>query len=105
MDKPRQKIEAEVERTLGAVDDIQRVDGNPYLYTRIQERMQQQKPAPMAGSFSSWRMALATLLLVANISSAYFYYQKSVQANQAVGIEAIASEYGLDAQESTWETY
>lgn len=105
MDKPRQNIEAEVERTLGAVDDIQRVDGNPYLYTRIQERMRQQKPTAVAGTVSSWRMALATLLFVANIGSAYFYYQKSIQANQAVGIEAIASEYGLDTEESTWENY
>jgi len=105
MDKPRQNIEAEVERTLGTVDDIQRVESNPYLYTRIQERMRQQESVAVAGTVSSWRVILATLLFVVNIASAYFYYQKSVQANQAVGIEAIASEYGLDAAESTWENY
>ena len=102
MDKSRHDIEAEVERTLSAADDIERVSGNPFLYTRIQERMRQDtaKSSPKLGV--AWSMAFAVLLLLINISSALVYYQKSVRADQAAGIEAIASEYGLDDQEE-WE--
>ncbi len=102
MDKPRQDIEAEIERTLSTAEDIERVSGNPFLYTRIQERMRQGEARSTHRKGAVWSLAFAILLLLINISSAVAYYQKSVRADQAAGIEAIASEYGLDAQES-WE--
>lgn len=102
MDKSRHDIEAEIERTLKTADDIERVSGNPFLYTRIQERMRQNKAGISSKLSAAWSLAFAVLLLLVNLSSALVYYQKSVQADQAAGIEAIASEYGLDDQED-WE--
>lgn len=100
MGKTRPEIETEVERTLQSIDEIKRVEGNPYLYTRIRERMGQQRSSPPNHQRAvGWRIALATLLLLLNIGSAYVYYQKSVQAKQAIEVETLAAEYGLDDQE------
>ena len=103
MDKSRHDIEAEIERTLSTLDEVERVSGNPFLYTRIQERMRQNKAGSNSKRAAVWSLAFAALLLLVNISSAFVYYQKSVQAGQAAGIEAIASEYGLLDQEENWE--
>lgn len=102
MDKSRHDIEAEIERTLRVAEDIKRVTGNPFLYTRIQERMKQGETRTRHKLSAVWGVAFATLLLLINLSSAFVYYQKSVRADQAAGIEAIASEYGLVDQEE-WE--
>ncbi|NRB50881.1 MAG: hypothetical protein HRU41_24640 [Saprospiraceae bacterium] len=103
MDKPRQDIESEIERTLSTLDEVERVSGNPFLYTRIQEQMRQSKTGSSSKRAAAWSLAFAVLLLLVNISSVLMYYQKSVQADQAAGIEAIASEYGLLDQEEDWE--
>ncbi len=102
MDKSRLDIESEIDRTLKATEDIKRVSGNPFLYTRIQERMRQANTSNGSRISIVWSLAFAVLLFVINLSSAFAYYQKSVQASQAAGIEAIASEYGLTEQEG-WE--
>ncbi|MBX2871790.1 MAG: hypothetical protein KTR30_06820 [Saprospiraceae bacterium] len=105
MDKSRHDIEAEIERTLGTVDEIGRVDGNPYLYTRIKERRRQPQAQRGNKLGAIWGVALAALLFLINISSVFVYYQKSLQADQAAGIEAIASEYGLMDEEAAWDGY
>lgn len=102
MDKSRQAIDREVERTLQSIDEIERVEGNPYLYTQLRERMRQQSAPSARRSLAGWRIALASLLFLINIGSAYFYYQKSVRAKQAIAIETLASEYGLHPQEEWW---
>lgn len=103
MDKSRHDIESEIERTLSTLDEVERVGGNPFLYTRIQERMRQNQASSTSTLGAVWSVAFAVLLLLVNISSALVYYQKSVRADQAAGIEAIASEYGLVDQEEDWE--
>ena len=36
-------IDQEVKKTMESIDQIQRVEGNPFLYTRLQEKLRRQE--------------------------------------------------------------
>ncbi len=77
MKKIDSKIAREVERTLQSADDIQRVTGNPFLLTRIRERMAQEDPRALHQSSPRWAWALAASLVLINAISLLQFTQAS----------------------------
>lgn len=101
MAKSRQHIEDEVNKTLASFDQIERVEGNPFLYTRIQERMRSRSQAqPSSAYMAMLRLSLAAILLAVNVGGVYSYYKQVQQIQQTQVLDNIASEYGLTYEES-----
>ena len=104
MKKKKYNIEEEIQKTLDSVDGIQRVKGNPFLYTRLQERMNSNRRSNTTNkSFLSpmWQFALVAFLLVANV---YVLLQSNYSTIQnTTAIEDVATEYEIAPSEDDTE--
>ena len=105
MEKNKFNIEQEVQKTMESIDKIQRVEGNPFLYTRLQERLKQQKePREVVrpSYFPVWQMATILFLFFINgivlYQSGFFDTENSI-ATEEVTIEDFAEEYALTQNE------
>ncbi len=91
--KDRDRIESDVQKTLDVLDTLQRVPGNPYLYTRLKARM----AAPTGGirrGVLAGQLALTALVLALN--AVFLYRQWHPSAKPEALPEALAKEWGLD---------
>lgn len=96
-------IDEEVKKTMESIDQIQRVDGNPFLFTRLQEKLRQEE----VGSDSTirtripvWQFAMVFGLLLIN-SFALFqsgYLEESTEV-VTTSIDQFADEYALTESE------
>lgn len=85
--------EEEARRTLDMLDHIGRAEGNPWLYTRIRARLEQEKSFAAAG-FPAWQWAMVLLAVVA--SSVFFLKNtRSVKQQDALVI-ALTKTYDLN---------
>ena len=89
-------IEKEVQRTLDSTDTIQRVEGNPFLFAKLQERLNQQEEKQVTTRRTlspAWQIAAIGLLFFINgfilLESGYFNYTPDDVAT----IDDLASEY------------
>ncbi len=67
-------INQEIEQTLKALDDVQQVEVNPYLYTRMKAKMDQSMGTPINFSFPFFKIALI-MLLVSNVLVGIYAYK------------------------------
>ena len=93
-------IQQEVEKTLQSLDGVKRAEANPYLFTRIKARMQQNTPWERISSFVSRPViAFATLLLIMAINAIVVF---GTGKNESTGtgeiaVTDIADEYNSSA--------
>ena len=88
------RVQDEVDQTLKVFDDIQRVEGNPYLLTRIKAQLAEDSaPRGFAPAFR-W-LALVVLIVVNSLTVIHWFQQES----QAVpsGYDLVADSYDLNA--------
>jgi hypothetical protein len=94
-------IEKLADDTLNSIDDVQRATANPYLYTRIRQRLQNRyKPSSYQKKLMPVLAVALVLFISLNIAS-YF----RVNTNNATptskngsGIENFANEYNLSEE-------
>lgn len=96
-------IENEVQKTLDALENIKRVDGNPFLFTRIKAQLEKDRQinAKKTLQFSnvlSWSMMV--LLLTINIIA--ITDNLKTETSQDSLIESIASDFGFQDQETDY---
>ena len=95
----QKRIQEEVEKTLESLDGIQRTEANPYLFTRIEARLEK-------GEKSFWSRALTfisrpsvavpAIVLTILINTAIFFEFKSEKVQTRQDEEQVfASEYNL----------
>ena len=82
-----------IEQTLSSLDGMQRAEANPYLYSKIKNRLQGEKefiPQQLA-----WRMitALAVVALVNVFTIRHF---ATAQKSESNGAEVVANEYAIE---------
>ena len=73
----KKKIQDEVEKTIGILDKMEKIEGNPYLFTRIKANLYSQKRISrfsLASVLASPRIALIIMLLVMNLLSVVFFF-------------------------------
>ena len=104
MDKKKFNIEEEIQKTMDSVDAIKRVEGNPFLYTRLQERLRSSRENNVTtkGLFSPvWQFALIAFLLIANglVLLQSDFFNISTEAT----IDEFATEYELTPSEEDEE--
>jgi len=104
MEKKNQNIEEEIQKTLDSVDAVQRVEGNPFLYTRLQERLKSNRKNSVGNRnvlSPVWQFALVAFLLFANgyvlLQSTYF------NSPSEATIDEFATEYELTPNEDDTE--
>jgi len=96
-------IDQEVKKTMESIDQIQRVEGNPFFYTRLQERLRQEVEGDVVTirtRFPIWQFAMVAGLLFINgfalIQSGYFDGKTEVATTS---IDEFAEEYALTKSE------
>jgi hypothetical protein len=102
MDK-KQNIKEEVEKTISLLDNVEEIDVNPFLFTKIKAQLDSGVAESGKKSFD-WifkvlRPAMAAALLLVNIYSVIAFYQSSY-ANEETRqqyLESIANEYAIDS--------
>lgn len=101
--KPKSTIEEEVQKTMNVLDDMSRVEGNPYLFTRVKAKLEGEQKKPFqisrrAPQILSWSFVL--LLLAINI----FTLRENLNSENVSDtlVEAISSEYGFESSESDY---
>ncbi len=92
-------MEDEIEKTLHALDGIERAEPKPFLYTRIQGRLQRQRADTYSRIWQvkpAYVIASVALLIVLNVA-AVLVYSRSQRQSYATkpSIDAMASDYGL----------
>jgi hypothetical protein len=91
---PNNKYQEEARKTLGLIDQLDRVEGNPYLYTRLQARMQREDKRLRI----RWAIQLAVLLLLV-AGNIYAVSLKMQETQTTDPLETLADEYGLEQEE------
>jgi hypothetical protein len=84
-------FEHNVNKTLQSLDGIERAESNPFLYSKIMNRMQSQKKEYVYQGKVVFRFALLVVVL-AGINF-YTIYQKEKSVKEKIISEAFASEY------------
>lgn len=92
-------INQEVKKTMESIDQIQRVEGNPFLYTRLQEKLRQEAEGDVVTvhtRFPVWQFAMVVGLLFINgfalVQSGYF---DQTTETAVTSIDEFADEYAL----------
>lgn len=96
-------IDQEIQKTMESIDQIQRVEGNPFLYTRLQEKLRQEAEGDVVTirtRFPVWQFAMIIGLLFINgfalMQSGYF---DNTNETAETSIDEFANEYALAENE------
>lgn len=78
-------LHSRIEQTLGSIDGIQRAEANPFLFTRVMEKMKQ--PAP--GIFKPmviWQFATSMVVVLGlNIAIGLYVFNQPTSNTQTSG--------------------
>ena len=101
--KSKFTIEEEVQKTMNALDNLSRVEGNPYLFTRVKAQLEREQKNSfqvnrLAPQILSWSFVL--LLLAINIFTIRENFSSENVSDTLV--EAISTEYGLEASSADY---
>ena len=100
MDK-RRKIDEEVRKTMEVFDRMERVEGNPFLMTRLEEKMQTSSGVRRPRLAIQW--AMLALLLLVNVF--VLISQQETGVDSASLETEIAEEYGWSEEASLYDFY
>ena len=91
-------INEEVEQAMQSLDGLQPATANPFLYTRIMQRMKNRVQDKTYGS-QMFRLAMVLLIFIAINVFTYDKFAGSNTSDNKTGVEAFASDYGLQLSE------
>ena len=87
-------LHSRIEETLNSLDDMQRAEANPYLYSKIRNQLQGQKefiPKALA-----WRMIMALVIVaLVNVFTIRHFSSQSTSSDKN-GAELVANEYAIE---------
>ncbi len=110
MDNKERKIQTEVEKTLMSLDNRERLQPNPWLMTRIEERLKKESQGARKPAWSFSRVLQPTfmvLLLLLNVYTAYtvFSTESWSETDESNDI-SISDDFAyMDIDEQTLEYY
>lgn len=90
--KTPQQIEKLIDKSFEALEEINPVAPNPFLYTRLRARMEE-------ADVPAWSVKLSlvsfSILLILNIGLVWSNRQTKQTSSEAIGINAFVEEYHL----------
>jgi hypothetical protein len=97
--KKEEKIKVEVEKTLCAFDKIEEIEGNPYLFTKIQFAIENQQIKENRFFFKANILMpiILFLVVIGNLVTAVFFLsnKNETTATKQTYLSAISSEYSI----------
>jgi hypothetical protein len=103
---PNEPIDPESDRTLRALEGIERAEPRPFFFTRVQARLAQRQ-AVRAGGHWAFRPALLAawlgVVLLLNVSVVAVYQYQLTSQEQEQAAESFADEWGADPATLDWE--
>ncbi len=109
MSKRNLHIEDEIRKTMEMADHIQKVEGNPFLLTRVMQQLENEKRTAQEGWFASlapaYKMAFSMVIIALN---AFVFFQLDDLSINSVTSQSeidFVDEYGLVDQEADELTY
>lgn len=103
--KHEERIKEEAEKTINLLDEIKELEPNPFLYTRIQQRLDERNAVP-AGKLKTRRIfqtAFLLIILIINTFTIVNYVTSTDSTSQQIttsttstsAMEKISKEYGF----------
>ncbi len=96
------KNSTKVEKTLKSWDDIERFEANPFLYTRIEQKIKNSQISIVPVWQWIWQPTLVVVLIVFNCFTIATAFSNN---NQKTVYETIASEYNLSVKDNSTINY
>lgn len=97
----QQQVEKRVEEAMNSLDGIQRATANPFMFTRIAERMRQRNsPWEKAASFIArpvFAMAMVILFLAANFYVATKEKEERMALQKQTNEQVFAAEFYISS--------
>ena len=97
------KIEEEVKKTLGMLDQQESLPPNPFFYTRIQQRIKEKSEGKFA-FLGFLKPALLTGLVVINIGTYIWFFSDdqvdTLNNNQQELIELLSQDFNLEQSQT-----
>jgi hypothetical protein len=99
-------FDQETDRTLRALEGIERAEPRLFFFTRVQARLAQSQAARASGP-GAFRPALLAawlgVVLLLNVSAVVVYQYQLTAQEQAQAAESFADEWGADPATLDWE--
>lgn len=91
-----------VENALNSLDTINRVEANPFLYGKIQNRLAE-KRSPTAVGKLMYSLALTLIIfIIMNVYSLSSFVNSTSQEVSSTGIESFSSDYNINTSEANF---
>ena len=97
MNKKNQHIKNEVQQTINVLQQLEKVEGNPYLLTRVMQQIESEKEGTARYFFTLSPVLKLTLGIVIIAINAFVLYQTNdvlFQINDSIALD-FANEYDL----------
>ena len=99
----QEKIENEIDKTLGLFEKKKSLPPNPYFYTRIQQRLNERQKKKFS-IFSVLKPAFFTALIALNLTTAIWYTRSnSLTINTETDLELVdilKSDFNLESDQT-----
>jgi hypothetical protein len=92
------KIEEEIQKTMRSIEGLERVKANPYMFQRVQARIEEDANERMPILKVNYVVALLIIVLLNVLTLAYFYKDASNAKNsvKSESIQSISKEYNIN---------
>lgn len=105
MNENKNKVNKAVEDTLKSLDDIERVEASPFMFTRIMQQMEEKGTSAATAQLGGLRLALFSLLLLLNAYTVFSAINSIQTSQRAAQLDLMAKEYGINNSSTADETY
>lgn len=98
--KENRKISEEIEKTLNSLDGLQNLESNPYLYTRLKTRIEENsaRSKPSFLHKPELKPLLFLLLLIINVITTVYFLESNKTSDTAKSslIKSLKQDYQID---------
>ncbi len=100
---PHEPFDSETDRTLRALDGMERAEPRPFFFARVQARLAQHQAAGLPAFRPALLAASLGMVLLLNASAVAVYQYRVAAQEQEQAAERFADEWGADPATLDWE--
>lgn len=94
----KEDIQHKVEEVMQSLDSVQSAEANPFLYSKVMNRLQNKNVSNRKFLRLSWELAFAMILFTGLNIAAFFYFKQDDTQNDDNGsITSLANEYTINS--------
>ncbi|MEZ0484255.1 hypothetical protein [Fibrella aquatica] len=98
------RVDIEVEKTLRALEGMERAEPKPFFLTRVEGRLRQRETRPVVDNWlirPVWAVATLGLVFVLNLSAVVYVSRELAQHEEQETVSS-TSEWGFDSNVLDW---